>query len=235
MLNLQNIGPHFRRFIEPKRIILVMGGALFIILIWSYYKQGAFNPAVIQEYKKSHPIGALSLYLLIYAISVVAALPSMPLNLAAGYLWGGVWGGIYATAGVTVGGWISFLAARLVVGQPMNFNSENQTLNRIQSQFKKNGWKFVVFIRLNPILPTGPLNYLLGMTSLSHKMFICATFFGLLAPSIAVAYIGDVLQTFTVANSDGNQQIITLLTCSAIVTIVVAAKLLLNFIKDKDD
>src|SRR4249919_2148560 len=90
--------------------------------------------------------------------------------------------------------------------------------------FDQGGWKFVAFARINPIIPTGPLNYLLGLTSLSNRGFLWATFVFLLPPSIAIAYIGDTLQTFTTQQSGVNEIVRGILVASAAVTFLAGIR-----------
>ncbi|GGB13575.1 TVP38/TMEM64 family protein [Brucella endophytica] len=174
---------------------------------------------------------AIILFTLICAVSTIVALPSLPLNLAAGFFWGGLFGGIYATIGATIGGWISFLIARWLVGQPLAGRFENKWAIRVQREFEGNGWKFVAFARINPIIPTGPLNYLLGITSLSNRSFLLATFVFLSPPAIAVAYIGDTLQTFTAQQAGVNEIIRGILMVSAAATFLMLARFASKFIR----
>ncbi len=213
-----------RRYIGPKRIILLLGLVAFVFWAWHYYHTGSFSPALIEQYRDDHPVWAVVLFVLIYAVFVIASLPSLPLNLAAGFFWGGLLGGVYTTVGVTIGGWISFALARWLIGQPFAKNCHNKWASKVQSEFDQGGWKFVAFARINPIIPTGPLNYLLGLTSLSSSTFLWATFVFLLPPAIAVAYIGDTLQTFTTQQSGVSEIVRGILIISAAVTFFVGIK-----------
>lgn len=223
-----------RRYIGPKRIIILLVFVALVFVAWNYYRDGSLSPAMIEKYRDNHPVGAVMLFILIYAISVIASLPSLPLNLAAGFFWGGFVGGIYSAIGVTIGGWASFAAARWLIGQPLADKFDNKWASRIQQEFDQGGWKFVAFARINPIIPTGPLNYLLGLTSLSSMGFLWATFVFLLPPSIAVAYIGDTLQTFT--SQQGENEIIkSILIASAAVTLLVTIKFASGIFKKRSD
>lgn len=224
-----------RRYIGPKRIILLIGFIVLLSLTWDYYRTGSLSPAMIEQYRDNHPVGVVMLFILIYAISVIASLPSLPLNLAAGFFWGGLVGGVYSAVGVTIGGWVSFAAARWLIGQPLAEKFDNKWTRKVQQEFDQGGWKFVAFARINPIIPTGPLNYLLGLTSLSHRGFLWATFVFLLPPSIAVAYIGDTLQTFTTQQSGVSEIIRGILIASAAVTFLVVVKFASNIFKKRKD
>ena len=224
-----------RRYIGPKRIILLIGFIVLLSLAWDYYRTGSLSPAIIEHYRDNHPVGAVMLFILIYAISVFASLPSLPLNLAGGFFWGGLVGGVYSTVGVTLGGWASFASARWLIGQPLAKKFGSKWMNKVQNEFNQSGWKFVAFARINPIIPTGPLNYLLGLTSLSHKGFLWTAFVFLLPPSIAVAYIGDTLQTFTAQQEGVNVIVRGILVTSAALTFLVGIKFASRIFKKKTD
>lgn len=166
-----------RRYIGPKRIILMMLVFLAIGYLWRSYQLGELSPELITQYAHVHPLRAISLYFLLYIISVVAFLPTLPLNLAGGYFWGGLVGGIFAALSVTLGGLCAFSSARWLFGQPLSGRFGGEMAQKIEEEFDKSGWKFIAFARINPIFPTGPLNYLLGLTSVSSLTFTWTTFF----------------------------------------------------------
>lgn len=222
-----------RKYIGPKRIIFFLGFVAFLIWSWNDYRSGALSPSIIENYRDNHPLGAVALFLSIYAITVIASMPSLPFNLAAGFFWGGILGGIYSAIGVTIGSWIAFVTARLLIGQPLVDKFDIKWASMIQSEFDQGGWKFVAFARINPIIPTGPLNYLLGLTSLSNKDFLWTTFFFLLPPSIAVAYIGDILQTFTGHQAGVNDIIKGILGASAAVTFLFGIRFVSNIFRKR--
>jgi len=224
-----------RRYIGPKRLILLLGLVAFVFWAWNYYRSGALSPALIEHYRDDHPVMAVALFVLIYAVSVISSLPSLPLNLAAGFFWGGILGGMYSALSVTIGGWISFAAARWLIGQPLAEKFDNRWATKVQSEFDQGGWKFVAFARINPIIPTGPLNYLLGLTSLSNKGFLWATFVFLLPPSIAVAYVGETFQTFTTQHSGVGEIVRGILIVSAAVTFLVGIKFASRIIRKRTD
>ena len=213
-----------RCYIGLKRLILLSLLVVLSIWIWFNYRNGAFSPIMIEQFRNEYPILSVIVFILIYAISVISILPSLPLNLAAGFLWGGILGGIYSTIGVTFGGYISFLIARLLIGQPLAKQFENKWVVKVQKEFERNGWKFVAFARLNPVIPTGPLNYLLGITVLSSKDFLWTTFVFILPPAIAVSYIGDSLQTFVSQDKNVHEMLQKVMTVSAAITFLVVIK-----------
>ena len=225
-----------RKWVGPKRIIILTAFVSAMLWVWwNSHNNGTLGPAIIAQYLNEHPIGSVALFLLVYAISVIAALPSLPLNLAAGFFWGGLLGGVYASAGVTLGGWVSFVIARRIFGQPLTEEFNNKWVVKVREEFERNKWKFVAFARINPIIPTGPLNYLLGLTSLSNRDFLWVTFIFLLPPSMVVSYVGDALQTFTANQGNVREVIQSVIIASGAFTILVLIKFAFKIINKKSD
>ena len=106
-----------RKYVGPKRIILAVFTFCLAYLIWGLYRDGLLSPEVILEQKKLHPLRAVILFIAFYVISIVFLLPSLPLNLAAGFFWGGILGGILTSIGMTLGSLFSFYIARTSLGK----------------------------------------------------------------------------------------------------------------------
>ena len=129
--------------------------------------------------------------------------------------------GIYSTTGATIGAIIAFVLTRSVAGQPLARRFDNRFIAEIQREFEAKGWLFLAFVRLNPIFPTGPLNYLLGLTAVDTFTYVWTTFWFNLPPSIAVAWIGYSLGTFVVEGEIADTMR-TILAVSAAVTALAA-------------
>lgn len=213
-----------RRFIGPKRLILFL---IFLGLLYSIRNSNQgnmFSPEFVLDFRENNPNSAMIIFLLVYIISVVGALPTLPLNLAAGFFYGGVIGGVVSAGCATLGGLVSFLACRGIFGQIFLSRVKGKWMMRVLNEFELHDWKFVAFARVNPIFPTGPLNYFLGLTSLSTWKFIWVSFIFFLPPSLSIAFIGDVLGTFSTANSDVKSIMQSALIFSAAVTALVLIK-----------
>jgi uncharacterized membrane protein YdjX (TVP38/TMEM64 family) len=148
------------------------------------------DPEILIKAVGDHTFSAVALFLLIYGLAAAAAIPTLPLNLAAGWLWGPVSGGVISALGTVCGASMAFGAARTLFGQPLRRRFDNHFLSWAQEEFDSKGWRFVAFVRLNPVFPSGPLNYLFGLTSIPWRTYVWATALFLLPPSIAVAWIG---------------------------------------------
>ena len=174
-------------------ILLLMFSSIFF-----YYMNFELNDLqIVKNYRGKYPVFTIAIFIIIYALFVFASLPSLPLNLAAGFFWGTFWGGFYTLVGVTIGSLASFNVSRKLIGQPLALPFNNNWVTLFQKEFDKNGWKFIALARINPMVPTGPFNYFMGLTSISTTKFIISTFFFLLPICMFISYIGNSIQALT--------------------------------------
>lgn len=212
-----------RRYIGPKRIILLVILAITVGFAWHLYHQGILKPEMLTEWISAYPFASVAAFTLLYVFSVVAALPTLPFNLAAGIFWGPVLGGVIATAGSSLGAVVAFFAARILFGQPLASKFDHRIVSWLQREFDEKGWRFIAFVRSNPIFPTGLLNYIFGLTSVRTMTYIWATVLFLFPPSLAFAILGHEMGTFVVEGENANL-VRGAIAVSAAITILVALK-----------
>jgi uncharacterized membrane protein YdjX (TVP38/TMEM64 family) len=198
---------------------LALLGAV-IASAWHWRHDGALDPVFLQHFVRVHPIAAPLATILIYAACVLSGLPTLPLNLAAGVFWGPVVGGLISTIATTLGATAAFTTVRSVFGRPLARRFDNKVVAHFQRELEEKGWRFLAFIRLNPIFPTGPLNYILGLTGIDSFTYIWATFVFILPPAIAVAFIGHSIGTYAVQGHTAHL-IMMVMAVSAAVTVMV--------------
>ena len=187
-----------RRYIGPKRLVGAAGLTAIIIGTWYLRTHGVLDPGLIETFVRAYPISTPVVTILVYSLGVLSGLPTLPFNLVAGMLWGSILGGVISATGATIGAALAFAAARFIFGRPLANHFDNKLVAQFQREFEDNGWRFLAFIRLSPALPTGPLNYILGLTGIDTFTYLWSTFAFLLPPSIAVAFIGNRLGEFII-------------------------------------
>jgi uncharacterized membrane protein YdjX (TVP38/TMEM64 family) len=213
----------FRRYLGPKQLAIV---ALVLAVVLYFRLRGPIDIAALQSLAGRYPVLSIAAFLATYAISVVALIPTLPLNLMAGLLWGVLAGGALSALGASVGALLAFLTARYLLGQPLARHFDNVPLTWIQDEILGKGWKFVAFLRLNPIVPTGPINYLLGLTSVRFVPYAVATVAFLTPPSLLVAWIGKEAGSIPLAGTPAMLWHGFLGLSTAIIALVVARYLL---------
>jgi uncharacterized membrane protein YdjX (TVP38/TMEM64 family) len=185
-----------RRYVGPKRLLVAAVLAMSIAGAWYLRRIGLLDPSEFQDFVAAHPLAAPLVAAVIYAVVVMSGLPALPVNLAAGVFWGPLFGGFISAVGATIGAVAAFAVARSIFGRPLARQVENRLIAHCQKELEVKGWYFMAFIRLNPILPTGPLNYILGLTNIDIFTYVWTTFVFLLIPGVVVAFIGYHVGTF---------------------------------------
>lgn len=165
----------WRRYIGPKRAILTAVFLILLVIMWYLRQQGLLTPGAIFGYIHQHPVLAPLIFVAFYAFSSIFLVPTLPLNIGAGVFWGPIWGTFLALIGSGSGAVAAFLITRTAFGQPLARRFDNRILVWLQQELQDKSWQVVAFTRVNPIFPSGPLNYLFGLTSISTRTYIWST------------------------------------------------------------
>jgi len=83
-----------KKYFYNKNFYLASLLMIIVLILWIFYVFDLLNYKIIEDYRKDSPIQAIFIFIFIYAFFVFAAIPSLPLNLAAGFYWGTLVGGI---------------------------------------------------------------------------------------------------------------------------------------------
>ncbi len=120
-------------------------------------------------------LGALGplVYIAIYIVAVVAALPGSAISIAGGALFGSVVGVILVSIASTVGASLAFLIgryfARDAVAQWLGTKEKFQRLDRLTEE---HGAVIVALTRLVPLFPFNLLNYGFGLTRVPFWTYV---------------------------------------------------------------
>ena len=183
------------------RIVIIIIVLLLIVIAFYLRKRGYISSEVIFNFFELHSILAPLLFIILYSIMQSLFIPTIPLNIGAGFLWGPFWGAVYTIVGFTIGSTLAFSIARYIGGDyfknRLNFKAWRWILDKVD----KNGWKVVAFTRINPIFPAPILSYLFGVTSIRFFEYIWSTFVFILPPCIALAAFGSSIKEFVFVGS----------------------------------
>ncbi|MDH3536213.1 MAG: TVP38/TMEM64 family protein [Gammaproteobacteria bacterium] len=146
------------------------------ILIYKAQSLGNFGPLLL--------IG-----LMVLAI-VFNPLPSAPIAIAAGAVYGHTLGTIYVVIGAEIGAIAAFLMARAIGADLVRkITGDSISLGRFGTQ---NGLTMIVFIsRLVPFMSFDLVSYAAGLTAIKLWRFALATLLGLVPISFALAHMGS--------------------------------------------
>ena len=138
--------------------------------------------------------GPLLLVALMILAVVFNPLPSAPVALAAGAVYGHTYGTIYIVIGAEVGAIVAFMIAR-IAGHELasKYLGSNLSLGRFGSQ---NSLTAIVFVsRLIPFMSFDLMSYAAGLTPIMFWRFATATLLGLIPISFALAHLGGEIIT----------------------------------------
>ena len=133
---------------------------------------------------------ATVIYGAVYAIALVFCVPGAPFSVGAGLVWG--MAALPLTwAAALLGACGCFLVSRyglagrvrpLVAGRPM--------LRALDQAVTEEGWRIVLLLRLNPLLPFNVQNYTFGVTRIGLWPYAAATAAGIVPGTALHVYFG---------------------------------------------
>jgi uncharacterized membrane protein YdjX (TVP38/TMEM64 family) len=164
-------------------------------------------PALLQEalawIRGLGPWGP-AIFVLLYVAATVLLLPAVVLTLGAGAVFGVAQGFLMVSVGATLGATAAALigrylardwVARRLAGSPK--------LHAIDAAVAREGWKIVLLTRLSPAFPFVGLNYAFGLTRVSLRHYVLASWIGMM-PGIALyAYLGSLAGDAAVVAAGG--------------------------------
>lgn len=139
--------------------------------------------------------GPVSVVFLLAVAVVVSPIPSGPIAMAAGALFGPVVGGSLTALGAVLGALIAFSVARGFGYQPIS-NSNLPLAQWITRPRTETGLALVVLVsRLIPFISFDAVSYVAGLTTIRPWVFGMATSIGVLPASFAFAALGAGMAT----------------------------------------
>jgi len=151
-----------------------LGGALPRFAAW-VESLGAWGPVV---------------FVLGYAVAVVAFVPGSLLTLAAGAIFGVLWGVVWVFIAAVLGSAAAFLIARYVARDAVARRlAANPRFAAVDRAVGREGRKIVFLLRLSPLFPFTLLNYALGLTTVRFADYLLAAV-GMIPGTILYVYYG---------------------------------------------
>jgi len=170
--------PQTRRALKLAAVIALV--VLIVILEQRYRISSVFDPERLQPWiDAAGPLGPLVFMLIMALAIVVSPIPSLPLDILAGQLFGPLLGTLYAAAGALLGAMASFLIAR-ALGRELIARFLGGHINFCRRCSNRLLTKLVFVSRLVPFVSFDVVSYGAGLTAMSPGRFGIATFLGML-------------------------------------------------------
>lgn len=166
-------------------------------------------------------------FIAVYAIGCVLAIPASVFVLSAGVIWGWKLGGTYALIGGVLGATLSFYVARFI-GEGL-LERFGRVGKAVAKQVDHAGFRSLLVLRLIPLFPFAVLNYGAGVAGVGLLDFVFATALGLAPSNFVFAYCSDALFNGTMSEGDAIKRLF--IVAALMLAIVLIPMLLKRFMK----
>lgn len=130
----------------------------------------------------------------VYALATVCAIPGSALTLVAGALFGSVTGVITVSLGSTLGAALCFLIARYVARSALEKSLQNNPLfQKLEQLSLRQGALIVAITRLVPFFPFNLLNYGFGLTNVPFWTYLGMSWLCMLPGTVLYVVGADAL------------------------------------------
>jgi uncharacterized membrane protein YdjX (TVP38/TMEM64 family) len=146
--------------------------------------------AILQTSYKNNPLKVIVLFMALYVSITGLSIPgSIVLTLLSGAIFGAVPGTLIVNLSSTLGALVAFILARYLLKDFVHRRFERQycSLNR---NIEKDGWLYLLTLRLIPISPFVVINMATGLTNMRMWPYIWITFLGMLPGTFIYVYAG---------------------------------------------
>lgn len=182
-----------------KRIILLILLASAILLLrfsgigeHLTFENLKANRDVLKGFVISHYLFAVLVYIALYISTALFIPGAIPLTIAGGFLFGVFHGTLYVCIGATIGATLAFFSARHLIGNWIQDRYQNH-LKRFNDEIAKNGYYYLLMLRIFPVFPCFLVNYFAGLTKAPFKIFLWTLIITVIPGSVVYTFAGQQL------------------------------------------
>ena len=197
-----------KRFLPAILILIALAVALYFVdqdLIFQTIREN--REAMLSFVAENRVLSAL-IFVAGYALAVAISIPgAVFFTLLGGFLFGTVGGGTLVVIAATLGALAIFYIAKTALGETLK-SRIGPSFERIAEGFQRDGASYMLVMRLVPIFPFWVVNLVPALLGVSTKVFVIATFFGIMPASFVYASLGAGLGAILDAGGEPNLGII---------------------------
>jgi uncharacterized membrane protein YdjX (TVP38/TMEM64 family) len=168
-------------------LVLIVG----VLALARYVNAQAFLQSALHWIQERGPWGWV-IFVLLYIATAVLLLPAVVLTLGAGAVFGVAKGWVIVSVAATLAATAAFLVGRYFArGWVAKRIEGNPTFVAIDEAVGREGWKIVGLTRLSPAFPFNLLNYAYGVTRVSLRHYVLASWIGMMPGTLMYVYLGS--------------------------------------------
>jgi uncharacterized membrane protein YdjX (TVP38/TMEM64 family) len=175
---------------KPQQFWLLLA-ILCLLLTWGgLHLLGSHRPEQLQTLIRQAGLWGPLCYVLLYAVGTLVLLPSTPLNISGGVLFGPWLGIVWTSVGAIVAAAIAFGFSR-TIGRPVMAKRLAGRWQTMDAEIQRGGLFYMFAIRLIPVMPYGIVNFAAGLTSIRFKDYFIGTTLGTVPSVLPFVLIGS--------------------------------------------
>ena len=148
-------------------------------------------PPALEWMRALGPWGPV-LFVAVYVLATVLLVPGSVLTLGAGAVYGVAYGSLIVSLASTLGATAAFLVARHLARDAVARRiAGHPRFAALDQAVADAGWKIVVLTRLSPVFPFTFLNYAFGLTRVTLREYVLASWLGMMPGTVMYVYLGS--------------------------------------------
>jgi uncharacterized membrane protein YdjX (TVP38/TMEM64 family) len=172
-------------------VVLLAVAALVAALV--LLPVNAWLLALVERIRRAGAWGAV-LFVGVYAVATVLAVPASVLTLGAGFAYGPVYGTLLVMVASNLGALGAFLLGRTALRERVARRLEGQPrFTAVDTAVAEQGFRVVFLLRLSPLFPFNLLNYALGLTRVRLRDYVLASLLGMIPGTVLYVYLGSLV------------------------------------------
>jgi uncharacterized membrane protein YdjX (TVP38/TMEM64 family) len=225
---------NWRDLWRPISLLVLVAAMIILTKIFGWGEQLGNLRQWIQSLGAWGPV----VYVLIYILSTVAALPGVVISIIGGAIYGSFLGVILVSIGSTLGASLAFLIARYFArGAVVRWLSKDEKFSHLDEMTEKHGAVIVAIVRLIPLFPFDLLNYGFGLTRIPFRTYILWSWLCMLPGTVLYVVGADAVSKAIVSGGIPWPLIIIVMACAVLLFLLAryAYRILNNREKNIDD
>nr|WP_241680260.1 TVP38/TMEM64 family protein [Metabacillus mangrovi] len=158
------------------------------MLLWVNQSFLKWSPQTIKDWILSLGAAGPIVYILLYTVRPLVLFPASLLSLAGGLAFGPVQGLIYTVTGASGGAMLAYMLAKKF---GKSFIPSSDRIETVKKLMEKNGFTYVLILRLLPIVNFDLISYTAGIASIRWYSFLAATILGIIPGTFAYNFLGS--------------------------------------------
>lgn len=172
----------------------VFGGLALLALVFGFLWAGGFELDSAVQWARANPAVARAAMVAFITLMLPLLLPTGPVAIIPGYIWGEVEGLSLVLLGACLGGVLNMMITRRYVSGKIDQHVQaSPTLAALRRAIDARGFRIALALRLSPVTPYALVSYMAGLTGMKYRSYALASLVGGVPWTLVYATAGALL------------------------------------------